>query len=398
MTIAKQWINDRINVAWLRAPTAAFLITRVVVFFGAFIAEVALPSEGPYNAMPGNVFLDVWARWDSAFYLDIVEMGYAYIPGQQSSVAFFPLYPLLVDALHGLGLHPVFAGVVVSHAALFGALVFLYRLTLHEFGDAAAAQRTVFYISAFPTAFFFSAVYTESLFLLLAVATFYFARTRQWGWAVVAGALTGMTRIVGILMWGVVGLEWLTAHGWRLSTITQRKAWGNLWAALRTDWPTLTMICLIPAGMLSHMAFLARHFDDPIAFWTVQSAWGRENLGPVAILVRDISGVVWGDLLAGELWWHVVLDVSAIAAVLAMTFAMWRTLGESYTIYALLAMLIPASSGSGSLSRYILVAFPVFMLLGLWLKDDLHDRTALIGFTVFLGILTTVFVNWVFVA
>ncbi|MEO0597264.1 MAG: hypothetical protein AAF126_14235, partial [Chloroflexota bacterium] len=101
---------------------------------------------------------------------------------------------------------------------LLGALIFLYRLTAFEFDDETAG-RTVFYIAAFPTAFFFSAVYTESTFLLFSVGAFYFARKGEWGWASVMGMLCAGSRIVGVIRFGVIGLEWLRLHGWTFSTM-----------------------------------------------------------------------------------------------------------------------------------------------------------------------------------
>ncbi|NJL92475.1 MAG: hypothetical protein HC915_01515, partial [Anaerolineae bacterium] len=166
---------------WLTRALAAFLVTRLVVFAAAYLGEIALPSitgEGFYQAdqVDTNIWLDMWARWDSGWYIGIVEGGYFFQPGLQSSVAFFPLYPLLTSLLEPIAGSPLAAGVLLSNLCLLGALIFLYLLTDLEFKDSATATRTVFYIAAFPTAFFFSAVYTESVFLLFAVGTLYFAR------------------------------------------------------------------------------------------------------------------------------------------------------------------------------------------------------------------------------
>ncbi|MDX2141265.1 MAG: mannosyltransferase family protein [Chloroflexota bacterium] len=385
---------------WITRPLLALVITRLIVFFGAYVAEIAIPGisgDGLYHVNPNNILLDVWARWDSAFYLRIVEQGYWFVPGQQSSVAFFPLYPLLMSFAEPFVGSALAAGVLVSNLCLFGALVFLYRLTEFEF-DANAAGRTVFYIAAFPTAFFFSAVYTESTFLLFTVSTMYFARRRMWAWAALFGVLCASSRIVGVVIWGIVGLEWLRAHGWTLGTIHKMQSWRNLLKALRVDWLNLAIICLIPLGLITYMVFLNQQFGDPFAFSTTQSAWGRQMLGPVAIIWRDLTGLFGGNFWTGDIWYHVILDLGAFFAVLGLAFVIWRRLGASYALYCLISILIPASSGTGSLSRYALVIFPVFMMLGHWGRHHWLDRALLISFSVMLGILTTVFVNWIFVA
>lgn len=385
---------------WVTRPFAAFLITRAIVFFAAYIAEIAIPGisgDGLYHVNPSNIWLDVWARWDSGFYLRIAEEGYRFVLGQQSSVAFFPVYPLSMNLLAPFAGSNLAAGVLVSNVYLFFGLIFLYRLTETIFKDSGTATRAVFYIAAFPTAFFFSAVYTESTFLLFSTATAYFARKRQWGWAAVTGILCSASRIVGFLVAGLVIYEWLMDHGWTLATAYKKQAWRNLWDGIRKDWPQLLIIALIPLGMISYMVFLWRTFGDPLAFNTTQSAWGRQMLGPVAIVLRDLSGLLRQNFLTGEIWYHVLLDLGAFFAVLFTVWAIWRRMGAGYGIYVLLAILIPMSSGSGSLTRYVLVIFPFFMMLAHWGRHTVLDRALLVGFSVFLGIFTTIFVNWIFI-
>lgn len=386
---------------WITRPLLAFLITRFIVFLSAYLAEIAFPGmagDGLYHVNPNNIFLDVWARWDSAFYLRIVTDGYFFQPGMQSSVAFFPMYPLLMSFLTPIVGSPLAAGVLVSNLCFFGALVFLYRLTEFEFKDAGAAGRAVFYIAAFPTSFFFTAVYTESAFLMLVIATMYFARRQLWAWAALFGMLTSAARIVGVVMFGVVGLEWLRSHGWTLATIYKPSAWRNLLTGLRRDWANLLILFMIPLGIVSYMIFLKVQFNDPVAFSTTQSAWGREMLGPLAIVWRDLTGFLRGNFLTGEIWYHVMIDLAAFFGVLLIGIALWRRLGASYGLYCMISILIPASSGTGSLSRYALVIFPMFMMLGLWGRYHWLDRLLLISFSVLLGVLTSVFVNWIFVA
>ena len=397
--VGQNFNNPRYH--WLTRPLLAFIVTRLIVFLAAYLAEVAIPGiagDGLYHANPNNVFLDVWARWDSGFYLSIVERGYYFQIGQQSSVAFFPLYPLLIALFTPILGSTLAAGVFVSNAALLGALIFLYLLTDFEFEDNGVATRAVFYMAAFPTAFFFSAVYTESTFALFAIATMYFARRRLWAWAALMGLLVSSARIVGFVMWGVVGLEWLKVHGWTLSTIYRRDAWQGLWRGLRTDWGNLVIICLIPLGMLSYMFYLYNTFGDPVAFSTTQSAWGREVVGPFVIIYRDLANLWGADVWRGDIFYHIVVDLAAFALVVGAGVVMWRRMGEGYALYSLISVLIPVSSGSQSMTRYALVVFPLFMLLGVWGKNDLLDRTLLVLFSVFLGIFTAIFVNWIFIA
>ena len=395
------WGRLALGERWFVAPVVAFVVTRVLVMAAGYISEIALSSnvgEQYWHYAPNNLFVDMWVKWDSGFYLTIVNKGYAYSATEMANSAFFPVYPLMVNFTKIVVGDTAVAGILVSNLCLLGGLLFLYKLTELEFGDQGTAQRAVFYIACFPTAFYFSTMYTESAFLLFSVATMYFARRQLWVWAGVMGMLTSATRIVGVAMAGIVLLEWLRVHGWTISTCYRKAAWVGLWQGLRQDWVSLLPIALIPLGILSYMAFLKVQFNDPVAFWTVQAAWQRENLGPIAIVWRDMSGLLAQDFLAGKIWWNVAVDLASLALGLFVMVAAWRRLGEHYALLIALGLLVPVASSTQSLSRYILVLFPVFMMLAWWGRRQLLDRTITIGFATFLGVFTAIFVNWVFLA
>jgi hypothetical protein len=281
-----------------------------------------------------------------------------------------------------------------------GALIFLYRLALLDLEDEAAAQRTLFYIALFPTAFFFSAVYSESTFLLFSVACFYFARRRLWLWCGLAGLFVSATRIVGVLMYAIALLEWLSSTGWSLSRIHRRENWLRL---LQGDkqWLGLLWIQLIPLGLLAYMLFLYQRFGDPLAFFKAQAVWGRgELLFPFSALWRDFRAIWMQNFIAGDSYmWRVTIDALTGVFALVGSVIAWRRLGESYGLYTFLSVLIPGLTNSTfSMSRFVLVMFPLYMLLAIWGRNQVVDKIITIGFTLLLAILTTLFVNWSFVA
>ena len=102
-------------------------------------------------------------------------------------------------------------------------------------------------------------------------------------------AIMGLITLVGVLTLGLVMWEWLRVHGWQLQTMHRKESWVNLWQGFKKDWIQLIVIAVIPLGLLSYMVFLKTNFGDPIAFSTVQSAWGRENIGPVAVVAQDVE-------------------------------------------------------------------------------------------------------------
>lgn len=387
-----------IRLDWLVLPFWAFCLSRMLIFFVGYVGDVYFPTDpGHWVAAPDRAFLSMWSKWDSQWYVQIAREGYFFRPMQQSNVAFFPLYPLSMRVLSRLTTgNLVLAGILISNVAFLWALVFLYRLAALELGDRESARRTVFYLAFFPTAFFFSALYTESTFLLFAVATIYFARRRFWLLAAIAGVLASMTRNLGVLLWALVTWEWLRCHGWRITQAHHGQAWCNLRIGLREHWHEIVVLATIPLGLFLYMAFLKMNFDRPFAFLEAQAGWGRSNVGPVAVLLRDLVALV--EFESNRSYINRFLNVATVFAILGTVPFIWRKLGEGYAIYVLILVLVPISSATMSMTRYALTIFPFFIMLGWWGRHPTIDRTLLATFAILLGLLTTIFVNWIFVA
>ena len=389
----------------LSTPLAIFLISRSLIWVIGFVARVAFSSrlgDGPWHTHPGQIYLDIWDRWDSAFYRGIARQGYVYLsPDEPGNVVFFPLYPLLTRLAHLLAADWTIAGLLVSHVCLLLALVVLYNLTLLEFGDRATAQRAIFYIAIFPTAFFFSAVYSESTFLLFAVACVYFTRRREWLPAGVCGLLAATARVTGVLLYGYMLLEWASAGGLTWRNFYRRQGWAGV--VTRPGLLALLATQLVPLGLLLYMLFLQWRFGNALAFVQGQADWGRGSLySPLAILWRDFRPLLLDPFVPG--WavndiWRTGLDaLLGVGALLLVPFV-WRRLNAAYALYTAVAVLLPLATGTTmSLSRYVLVLFPLFMLLAWWGRHPLVDRALTLAFALLLGILLTVFVNWGFVA
>src|SRR3954454_21169784 len=181
----------------------------------------------------GNALVAPLARWDSVWYLAIANDGYP--ADDPRRAAFFPLYPLLVRGVNAVVREPIVAGALVSLACFAGALVLLHRRTARELG-APAARATVWALALFPASVFFSAVYSEALYLMLSVACLYAARTGRWAWAGAAGALGAATRSAGVLLVVPLLVLWL-ARGELARARRRRHARDAAW------------IALVPAGL-----------------------------------------------------------------------------------------------------------------------------------------------------
>ena len=141
--------------------------------------------------------IDATERQDAVWYLRLADRGWS---DDDPSAAFFPLYPLTVRVVSWvLPGDDLFAAILVSNAAFLGALLALFALTTEAFGTKIA-RRAIVVTAIFPTAFFFLAPYTESLFLFLTVLAFREARHDRWSGVAVFGGLAALTRSAGILL------------------------------------------------------------------------------------------------------------------------------------------------------------------------------------------------------
>ena len=296
-------------------------------------------------------FLNIWGVWDTIWYLKIAHEGYSSAPPGAgfNDYAFFPLYPLLIAALGFLTRDNFIAGLIISNVALLLASIVFYKLVLLDFDKKIAKMATLF-LFIFPTSFFFSAVYTESLFLLLSVFCFYLARKQKWLFSSLVGMLAALTRPVGFLLFVPVVIEYLRSINFNLKRILSPKF------VIRHS-----SFALIPAGLLAFMTYLYFHTGDFFAHIHVQQAWGHYLANPFLELV-NLFKVNW--------FWQAI-NLAIVLLVLGLTSAAFfiKKIPKSYPIYSLLLILLTLMSGGDVLkqssARLLTVAFPIFIILGL---------------------------------
>src|SRR5471030_3341835 len=241
----------------VRDVSLTFLTTRISIIVIAELAAIVVGQRpGTHYAASANPMLAVWGRWDAEHYIGIAEQGY-----HVTEVAFFPLYPLLIRIVGSVTGSHLIAGLLISNIASFFGLLFFYKLVEHQF-NRQVAHRATFYISIFPTSVFFSAVYTESLFFALTVASFYYIREHRWMTAGAIGALAALTRAEGILLIAPYCIELLSASG--------QQAW---YRSIRGAICVSIGGFLIFFGLFLYMVWLWVLRGDPLYFSHLQSHW-----------------------------------------------------------------------------------------------------------------------------
>jgi Mannosyltransferase (PIG-V) len=122
-----------------------WLVSRLWIWFGFFGIAPQLAAQSPDAIATAD--LSSLIRWDSTHYLSIVASGYTYSGDNNiGTIAFFPLYPLLIKVGSAIGLTPLVAGFLISNLCFLAGLWVLHdwvpwsdRSSLDDRGNGLAA-------------------------------------------------------------------------------------------------------------------------------------------------------------------------------------------------------------------------------------------------------------------
>jgi hypothetical protein len=350
--------------AWLgRHEAAGLLLVAPLAVALATLGAASQPEATGAEDLPALAPIRALVHWDAGWYGAISRDGYFYRPGEQSSVAFFPLYPLSIAGLSALGLNRWVAAVALS--LLFGlGAVLLFGAWARRL-DPASAPTATWLLVLYPFAIYLYGIpYSDGLFLLCAVGAFLALESDRPLLAAVLGALASACRPVApALMVGLLARS--VERRWRLGL-----------PVMRAD--LLPGLCVL--GLLAWMGYLQVRFGDALAYVHVQSApgWaqppGWETWLKVTWFQTMFPRVA--PLVALRLGGHALLALGALALVVPT----FRRLGWGYGLFTLLMVGVPVLSSKDfqGLGRYAMAAFPLFLTGALLLRSAPRVRVALL--------------------
>jgi hypothetical protein len=356
--------------AYVRASLPALRIALWAIVFRlfsaclAFLTNIVFPDfqdQGFTFGGAPNAFWDPFTRYDSGWYFQIARNGFHYTPEGRDTIAYFPVYPLLMRYVgRAFGRSPgdiYFGGIVVSWTAFVIAMVVLYYLAALDL-PRRRAERAAVLAAIFPFAFFFGVVYTESTFLMFAVATFYLFRTRRWIAGGVCGALATASRVNGILM--LPALAWIV---WRTAENTPRDRWlAGIGLALVTAGVGayslfVYQLTTIPGG--SHNPFEWAAAIRRWGYYPGGSPW-TAPFHLIQTLLTHPYVYLTSDRLAP---YDALNGLAGISFICTVPFV-WHRLGAAYGLFMLANLWLPLSSGVfEGVGRYCAVMFPCFIWL-----------------------------------
>ena len=334
-----------------RRAVLTFLAIAGVLWVVSTVASIWLPDPGNQVIPPflGWRWLQGWAQWDSGWYFAIATGGYGYVPGRQSTIAFFPAYPLAMRAVAVVVGNAYVAGMVVTVAA-GAAAVRLFFGWLSARLTPAGARAALALMLLYPYAFFlYGAVYPTALFVLAIVGAFVLLEHGRPWLSGLVGAVATAAQPTGIVL--VIALA--------VRAVERRRDAGEpVWRDAG--------VLLSALGLGAFCIYQWRRFGDPFTFVTVQSAWDQESGLRTWVKVRffeDLTTLTDRHVL-GSLSYlaHPVLTLGALALVPRV----FRRFGYGYGTYALLAVVVPALATKNffGMARYLLAAFPCFAVAG----------------------------------
>jgi hypothetical protein len=387
-----------LKAAW-REATWIFLLSRLVILLFSFLSVILLPrhhigSPVNYVALKRcdttlNCFLLAWWHSDAVHYVEVAYVGYVH---HTPLSVFFPIFPLLIRGLGmlfgGSIIADYAAGIFIANMCFYGALVLFYQLLYKDFGHAVARYALI-YLAFAPYGLFFFAGYTESLFLLLSLAVFFFlsrGQTRDWWLAGLCGCVAALTRATGIILL----VPFLVLFVQRFGVPFVQKF--GLSAILA--------MALVPAGLLIYMLYLWVTFGNPLIFHVEEAAiWQRYTTFPWIGIIETIKAI---SGFGPRVYAWEVADFTFTLVPLVTLVAGWKRLPLHYSLFSVAMVLFVLCEpcqyeGLLSVPRYLLVVFPIILIFALWSKEKHLTWQLMIPFILFfiLNVIQFASGNWV---
>jgi len=313
-----------------------------IALWGAYAHYLNPPLRRTHSLMqhgwpanPITYLVDTGIRNDALWYARIALHGYFYSSVHVSSIGFYPLYPLLIRlAIFVVG-NVFVAGMLVSLFALLAAVV-VFDSWMGDHGLNSERRRALLLLLAFPTAMFYSYMYSESLYLLLAIACFVAFERRRSDLSTVVAFLLVLTRPTGLVIVPALILIAGLPH-WRR------------WLA-----PVAGAVAAAGAFAL----YQWREFGTALAYVNAKAVppWHDTASQAVSDLMLHGRPGMPPSFLAFNL-------LIALPFVVSIPFV-YRRFGPGYAVFVGLSIILSAYGTLPGMNRYVIVLFPVFALWG----------------------------------
>ncbi len=384
----KEWLSR----PDIKTPLLVGAGTRFLIFFVAFVAIRFVGDPTPQNFLyhggrPHPVkLLDNFQRFDSYWFLNIARHGYRYFGVQEqidrekriprkreTNITPFPLYPLSIWLLNQAIGDRTLSGLLLSLGCFMVSLVLLYRMVREDYGHRIAG-RTVLYLSIFPTAWFYNALYSESVFFLLTLLCLRSARQGRALSAGLYGMGASLTRLAGGLLALPVAAEFLMGDERKIN-------WRN-------TYPAFLASALTTMGWLGYFAYLRGLTGNLLIYFVAQRGWHKGFAMPWTAL--------W-NLLAPGLFRSGMrlIQLATLLLFVPLSLVGFKRQRPSYAALLGLGLLMPLCvTNMLGLPRYVMVLFPAFIIMAQGGKDSRVHTAIMVVFPLLMGVLLMPWLLW----
>ena len=288
--------------------------------------------------------LGLTSPWDNGWYRAIAKYGYDLEPcrhtkGDAASWAFFPLNPMCISFISKVLKISVWKAGFISNTLFFIiALIFSDKYILLTRKDERISNFFIFLMIFGPYTFYFSMLYTESLYFMLTMMTFYFMIKEKWIQMGIAGCLLSATRSTGVLIVFSIAIYYLT------NKYNLKKNWIAVLKDALKDYNLVLGVSMIPMGLFAYMSYLWKLTGDSLAFVRIQKAWGRSDVSFLNLLQQ---------FLFNEKKSYIYFVVFALFSIIIVVYAICKH--HSYEIVTPAAILaIQCRSSFLCIPRYMI--------------------------------------------
>lgn len=363
------------------------------------VRSIATPTDNWFSSH----FINNWYRWDTGWYVKIAALGYDV---NDHSIGFQPLYPLVIKVTKTiLGISYLSSALLVSRISCLVAVFLLYKITKDQFNSSAIAKKTITLLLVFPSGFFLFAGYTEALYLALALSSWYLFNRGRWFWAGLLGGISSLARMQGIiLIVPLLGKYVLDIYG--LNKEDLNLGIGafiqNQIKRIQTFFKTTSFIppfiaAIMPslsvAGYMIYLKIIGMgSITNTYSNWGTRVLWPWEGLWEVVL-----------RSLTTKLSLNDYIDLTLFILLIIVIVMGFKLLPLPYSLYnlAMLALILMVGRQDGFLAgfmRYMLIIFPIFMILGKKLAKSWLYYSVVTLFLCLNVILTWMYVSWFWVA
>lgn len=375
--------NEKLLTTFTLVTIFSRLSIYIIGYMSLMISENKAPNfwESMYT---------IWNKWDAKIYLRIAEHWYPGTGDSKYDLVFYPFYPILIRLLN----YPIndyfFSGILVSNICLIVSCFYLYKLTKIDF-NSKVAFNSVKYLLIYPFSFFLATTYSDSLFLALAVMSFYYMRTKNWLLCGMFGLLASFTRFYGIILLIPAGISFLTSDSFLKCFVYRRRK--NIINACKHTF----FISFIFYGFFLYLLVNKLTSGEWFKFFTLlKENW---SITPT-IFTNSIVGLInnakgWEPRASICLW---IPELVSITLVIVLIFYSFNKVHVSYTAY-MLAYLFAITTHSFMLSgsRYIMGIIPIYILLGLLSRNKVVDFVLSFIMVILLGYYSVAFTRGLYV-